>query len=349
MGTVDWIFSLPEPARLTPGRYPESPTSVLLRNEGGVFSDQAAELGLADLGMVTAAVWVDGDGDGWLDLVVANDWGRVRYLRSQAGKRFVDETEAAGFVTGGRGWWRSLAVGDLNGDSRPDIVAGNVGLNTPYQASMESPISIYWGNFGRSRRGSSTLIEAYVEDGRLVPRRERKEIAAQVRSVTRSYRRTIEYAAATLPEILGEDALSQALKVEADQLASGVFLSQPDGTWQFDPLPTIAQIAPLMQIIPLRYDQDEFLDLMLLQNDHSPLEVVGRFGGGLGQILRGDGTGNFAPVLPRESGVMIKGAVADAVALDVDGDGDEEVFLTRVRDTSMLLDESLGDPATRVP
>lgn len=335
-------------ARLVPGSYPKSPTSVMLSNEGGVFSDRAAELGLADVGMVTAAVWVDGDADGWVDLLVANDWGRVRYFRNQVGERFVEVTEEVGFDSGGRGWWRSLAVADFNGDGRPDIAAGNVGLNTPYQASPESPISIYWGNFGRSRRGSSTLVEAYVENGRLLPRRERKDIAAQVRTVARSYRRTIEYAAATLPEILGEDALAQALQVEADQLASGVFLSQPDGMWRFSPFPRIAQIAPIMKILTVSYDDDEHRDLLLLQNDHSPLEVVGRFGGGIGQVLRGDGGGGFEPVSPRESGVNVGGAVADAVSLEIDRDGQGEVFLTRVGERSMLLDAAAGYSETRL-
>ncbi|MDA8527670.1 VCBS repeat-containing protein [Opitutaceae bacterium] len=326
-------------ARLVPGRYPESPASVLLRNDAAVFSDQAEVLALADLGMVTAAVWMDGDGDGWLDLVIANDWGRVRYLQNQAGKTFADKTEQMGFSTGGRGWWRSFAVADFNGDGRPDIAAGNVGLNTPYQASVEEPMGIHLANFGRSRRSRPTLIESYVEDGRLLPRRERKEISAQVRTVARSYRRTIDYAAATLPEIFGDEVLAAATSVEADQLASGVFLSQSDGTWRFAAFPAIAQIAPATRMIALHFDEDDHLDLLLLQNDHSPLEVIGRFGGGLGQVLRGDGAGDFDPVLPRDSGVRITGAVADGVALDVDGDGDQEVFITRVNDSSMLWGE----------
>ncbi len=325
-------------ARLVPGRYPESPMSALLRNDRGVFSDQAEVLALADLGMVTAAVWTDGDGDGWLDLVVANDWGHVRYLHNQSGKNFVDQTDQLGFSTGGRGWWRSLAVADFNGDGRPDIVAGNVGLNTPYQASVEAPIGIHLANFGRSRRSRPTLIESYVEEGRLVPRRERKEIAAQVRTVARSYRRTIDYAAATLPEIFGEEVLANATKVEADQLASGVFLSQADGTWRFESFPAIAQIAPATKLVAGHFNQDEHLDLLLLQNEHSPLEIVGRFGGGLSQLLRGDGEGGFTPIPPGSSGIVIKGAVADAVAIDVDDDEDVEVFVTRVQDTSMLLD-----------
>lgn len=326
-------------ARLQPGRYPAPPTSVFLQNDGGIFSDQAARLGLAELGMITAAVWMDGDGDGWLDLVVANDWGYVRFLRNQQGKRFTDETARLGFDSGGRGWWRSLAVADVNDDGRPDIVAGNVGLNTPYKASVAAPISIYLANFGRSRRGSPTLIEAYTDDGRLVPRRERKDIAAQVRTVARSYRRTLDFAAATLPEILGEEALAEATKAEADQLASGIFLSQPDGTWKFDSLPAIAQIAPAMKIFPVHFDQDEHIDLLLLQNDHSPLEIVGRLGGGVSQVLKGDGQGAFVAIPPSRSGVQIKGAVADAVLLNVDDDEANEVFITRQGLPSILLDE----------
>ena len=112
-------------ARLVPGSYPESPTSVMLGNNGGVFRDRAAELGLADVGMVTAAVWVDGDQDGWLDLVVANDWGRVRYFRNQFGERFVEATDELGFDSGGRGWWRALAVADFNGDGLVDFFIGS--------------------------------------------------------------------------------------------------------------------------------------------------------------------------------------------------------------------------------
>lgn len=326
-------------ARLEPGAYPTSPRSVLLQNDAGRFTDVGESLGLAEAGMVTAAIWSDVDGDGWPDLIVANDWGPVRVLRNLEGKGFDDVSESWGFTSAGLGWWRSLAVADFNGDGQPDIAAGNLGLNTIYQASAEEPAEIYLGNFSGRRRGSSTLLEAYWEDGRLLPRRERKDLAREIRTLGRKYRRTIDYAAADLPEIVGQENLAAALRVSADQFQSGVLLSQPDGSYVFKPFPRSAQIAPAQRIVANDFDADGNLDLLLLQNDHSPIEVVGWFRGGIGQLLKGDGAGGFEPMDPRISGIDVDGAVADARLIDADGDGVDEVFLTRVDAASQLWEK----------
>ena len=106
-------------SRVTPGRFPESPPSRLLRNDGGRFVDVAAELA-ADLGaagMVTAALWSDADEDGWLDLIVAGHWQPVRLWRNRGG-------DGAGFapgraLTSARGLWNGLAAADLDGDAPP--------------------------------------------------------------------------------------------------------------------------------------------------------------------------------------------------------------------------------------
>ncbi|PSA69507.1 hypothetical protein BT091_11720, partial [Corynebacterium diphtheriae] len=59
--------------RVIPGRYPETPPSYLLINDGkGHFTDQAATLApaLHRIGMITDAAWLDMNGDGKKDLVV---------------------------------------------------------------------------------------------------------------------------------------------------------------------------------------------------------------------------------------------------------------------------------------
>ncbi|MGY8719337.1 MAG: hypothetical protein ACKVI3_16315, partial [Verrucomicrobiia bacterium] len=76
-------------------------------------------------------------------------------------------------------------------------------------------------------------------------------------------------------------------------------------TWRFESFPAIAQIAPATKLVAGHFNQDEHLDLLLLQNEHSPLEIVGRFGGGLSQLLRGDGEGGFTPIPPGSSGIVI--------------------------------------------
>ena len=87
---VDWISSSAD--ALLPGLYPIPPRSALLMNRGGRFDDATDALapGLRTVGMVTSALWSDADGDGWLDLIIALEWGGVRYWHNQEGEGFED-------------------------------------------------------------------------------------------------------------------------------------------------------------------------------------------------------------------------------------------------------------------
>ncbi|MEO7599913.1 MAG: VCBS repeat-containing protein, partial [Opitutus sp.] len=121
--------------RVVPGRYPETPRSFLYRNEGGRFVDVTDMVApeLRHIGMVTSAVWADIDGDKRPDLILALEWGAVTYFHN-TGQGLENWTGRAG-LSPQTGWWSSLAVTDINGDGRLDLVAGNVGLNTKYHAT----------------------------------------------------------------------------------------------------------------------------------------------------------------------------------------------------------------------
>jgi hypothetical protein len=330
-------------ARVLPGQYPLAPRSALLANRGGRFEDITAAVapGLADIGMVTSALWTDLDGDGWLDLLCALEWGPVRALRNLEGRRFEDWTEAGGFGVAGSGWWTALAAADFNGDERLDYAAGNVGLNTPYLASSEAPAVLFAGDFRGD--GSLQLIEAHIENGRLLPRRSRRELMAAIPSLRRKYTTNDTFARATLEEIVGPAALDAAERFEAVELRSGVFLSQPDGRFRFAPLPRVAQIAPVQGLVAADLDGDGRADLLALQNSHAPVPAVGRFAGGLGQFLRGDGRGGFEPLDPAASGIVVPG---DAKALALTGLGSDArpVMLgTRANGATLALRPARAD------
>ncbi len=321
--------------RVLPGRYPLAPRSALLANRGGRFEDVTDALapGLRDVGMVSAALWSDVDGDGWPDLLLALEWGPVRYFHNDRGRGFTDWTERAGFAAAGTGWWTSLASADFNGDGRPDFVAGNVGLNTQYHASPEEPALLYYGTFVPGR--PPQLIEAYYEGGKLYPWRTRLALGQEIPWILRKYPRNDAYARATLDEILGEDRLKAARRFAATQFGSGVFLSQPDGTYRFEPLPRIVQVAPLQGVVAGDFDGDGHADIYAVQNSYAPIPVVGRFDGGVSQLLRGDGHGHFTPVPPTESGLLVPGDAKALVVLDLDGDGWPDFLLTRNQSTTL--------------
>ncbi len=107
------------PYTLNPASY-EPERNLLFRNNGnGVFREVAHALGVDNPeGRSMSAVWHDFDGDGWLDLYVANDISDNVMYRNVRG-RFEDISHAA-WVADYRGAM-GLAVGDWNQDGDDDL------------------------------------------------------------------------------------------------------------------------------------------------------------------------------------------------------------------------------------
>lgn len=74
-----------------------------------------------------------------------------------------------------------------------------------------------------------------------------------------------------------------------------------------------------------------------MQNSYAPIPVVGRFDGGLGQLLRGDGRGGFAPATALESGLVVPGDAKALVACDLGDDGWPDFLVTRNDDTTLAF------------
>jgi enediyne biosynthesis protein E4 len=320
--------------RVVPGQYPATPRSFLYHHVGGKLVDVTDQVapGLRSVGMVTAAVWADVDGDQRLDLVLALEWGPVSYWHN-TGHGLENHTTPAG-LAGVTGWWSSLAVADVNGDGRPDLVAGNVGLNTKYHASAVAPTVLFAGDFDGN--GKSQLIEAQYEGDKLFPVRGRSKLAYAFPWLPKKFPTYQAYARATVTDIFGADRLAGGRQLAATELASGIFLQQSDGTFRFQPLPRLAQLAPINSIVTRDFDGDGRLDLFCAGNNFGPEANTGRFDGGLSVLLRGDGKGGFTPLSPAQSGLSVIGDARSAIALDRPGRMGPGIAVSRC-DGALLL------------
>jgi len=289
--------------RLTPRKYPYPTRSYLLRNEGGHFTDVTEEVApelIQPGGMITAAVWMDFDGDGRLDLVTAGEWMPLQFFRNE-GIRFRNVTTALR-LDSTRGWWFSLAAGDFNHDGHPDLVAGNVGLNFMYRTSPESRFGVYAADFIGNRTTDIVLTQEigateypFFGLARLGPAI--YPVALRVPSYA-------SFATASVEQLFGAPELRRALHYQTDTFASVYLQNSGDGTFTSVPLPNLAQIAPIRGVIAHDVDGDGNLDLIVAGNLYGTEPNTPPADAGNGLWLKGDGQGHFTPVPAVESGFL---------------------------------------------
>lgn len=290
--------------RLTPRNYPYPTRSYLLRNDGGGrFTDVTAEVApeLANQGgMITDAVWIDFDGDGRVDLVTAGEWMPIQFYRND-GKRLRNVTESTGLPPM-RGWWYSLAVGDFDHDGRPDLVAGNLGLNYTYTTSKESRFGVYAGDFTGSRTTDIVLTQEI--DGIEYPLAGMASLGQAIYPLALKFPTYGSFAKASIQQAFSSAQLKNALHYQTDSFASVYLHNLGGGSFSSVPLPNMAQIAPIKAIIADDVDGDGNLDLVVGGNLYDAEPNTPRADAGNGLWMRGDGRGHFTPVPPTQSGLL---------------------------------------------
>ncbi|MFD2934057.1 VCBS repeat-containing protein [Spirosoma flavum] len=302
--------------RVVPGRYPETPRSYLLVNDGKgrgghpKFTDQTAQLApmLSTLGMVTDAAWVDLNADKKPELVVVGEWMPVTVLGLTTGGhgQLTDQTKTY-FEKEYRGWWNKLLVDDFNGDGRPDLVVGNQGLNTQCRASDTEPAELIYKDFDNNGKIDPILC-LYVQ-GKSYPHATRDELLDQLGMLRHRFTNYDKYSNATLADVFTEAELTGAGKLTANQLKTTYFASNATGKLVEKPLPVAAQLAPVFTLTALDFDHDGRKDLLLCGNTTQARLRFGRSDANAGLLLRGDGRGSFSVVPQLQSGFRLAGDV----------------------------------------
>lgn len=305
--------------RLIPGSYGYPCKGFILENNGkGIFKDVTAAVcpALLTAGMVTDAKWFDYDLDGKPDLVIAGDFMPIRIFHNQGGK-LLETTDSAGLSKSG-GWWNRLVVADINHDGYPDIIAGNLGLNSRFKASSSKPVSMYASDFNQNGMVEQ-IITCYNGDS-AYPMALRHDLVAVLPYLKKKFLKYASYKMQTIDDILTTEQLQAAIRSDAYILSSSLLMNQGNGHFKITPLPGPAQFSAVYGIDVTDADGDGNQDIILGGNFYESKPEVGIYDASYGLLLKGNGKGDFSAVTSNASGIQIKGCIRQILPLKIKND-----------------------------
>jgi enediyne biosynthesis protein E4 len=317
-------------ARAIPGMFGKAPASYILANDGdGNFTNVTNELtqDFNDLGFVKDAVWADMDKDGYKDLIVALEWKPITIFYNKQGIRLnsTSNQELSG-------WWNSLAIADFDQDGDMDIVGGNLGRNSKLKATNESPVKMYVNDFDSN--GTIEQVLTFQIDGVEYPLNTRDELAKQLPFLKKNILSYKKFSNSRLTDLFPKKSIDESLMYQVNTFES-VYMENRNGEFYSRPLPIEAQFSTINSILVRDFNGDGKLDLLTGGNFFNSNIQMGRYDASYGNLLLGDGKGNFRAISGADSGFSLNGQIRSIVPIGIKGN--TKLLVTRNNDSIKIF------------
>ncbi|MGI8636154.1 MAG: FG-GAP repeat domain-containing protein, partial [Segetibacter sp.] len=226
--------------RSVPRDYGISPSSYIYVNDGkGHFTDIAKtnNAAIANIGMVTGAVWADVTGDKNLELIISGEWMSPRIF-SYNGKNFAEIKSNLNALSG---LWQSIAAADVNGDGKTDLVLGNIGENFYLRPSKEAPVKIWMADVDKN--GDIDKIITSTTNGTDKPVFLKNDLQDQIPMIKKGNLKHQDYAKKTIQELFNAEVLKNATVKEFNYSSSCIAINKGNGNFEIQKLPLRAQLS----------------------------------------------------------------------------------------------------------
>ena len=297
---------------MIPGNYGGNPESFIYVNDGnGHFKDIAKTKNpdIANIGMVTGAVWADVTGDSNKELIICGEWMSPRIF-SYSGDHFV---EVKTNLQNLNGLWKTVVAADVNGDGKTDLILGNIGENFYLQPDEKNPVKLWLNDFNQN--GNTDKILTRTVDGKDMPVFLKKDMQDEIPLIKKQNLQHAEYAKKSIQELFTPDLLNKSLIKTFNYCSSVVAINNGNGKFSIQKLPLCAQLSNINSVCVKDFNGDGFPDLIIGGNEDNFPPQFGRLDASFGDVLINNGKGNFIRLNPNQSGIKVRGMVKDICEL----------------------------------